>query len=276
MTDALRYEWVRLTTLRSTYWLIGFTLVLYAVLTFVVALNVHPSATGGSLITAKQTAAGVVTLGASTGYAPLLMAYIIGIVGVFSMGHEYRHGMIRATLTAIPDRATVLMAKTVVVVIVASVSSFLACMIGMVNAAVFSDADLPVTSTEIWKVILGVVLYTVFFSLAGFAFAGLLRNQTAAVALLLLVPTVIESIVRILLLLPRLISRSDSTGGLATLIKFLPFDAGGKMYTRAPLPDITDIVGTRPYGPVGGGIVMAVFVALLLGLMTYLFIRRDA
>jgi hypothetical protein len=28
---------------------------------------------------------------------------VIGLLGVFSMGHEYRHGMIRATLTALLD-----------------------------------------------------------------------------------------------------------------------------------------------------------------------------
>ncbi len=46
------------------------------------------------------------TIGASTGLAPLFIAYIIGLLGVFSTGHEYRHGMIRATLTAVPEPDT--------------------------------------------------------------------------------------------------------------------------------------------------------------------------
>jgi len=43
------------------------------------------------------------------------VAYVLGMLGVFTFGHEYRHGMIRATLTALPQRYNVLLAKIVII-----------------------------------------------------------------------------------------------------------------------------------------------------------------
>lgn len=275
MIDALRYEWVRLTTIRSTYWLIGLTLALYLVLTMLVGISIDDSNVG-SLVDGRQTLAAMLTVGASAGFAPLLMAYILGIIGVFSMGHEYRHGMIRATLTAVPNRFAVVGAKLVSIAAVAAVAAVLTMLVGMFSAVVVG-LDVPIASMFTAELVLGVVVYTILFSWAGLAFAGLIRHQTAAVALLILFPTVIESIIRALLRLRQLLSdHPDQPDAIANLAKFLPFDAGGKMYTRASVADLVNVGGTEPFGPVGGGITMAGFVLLLLALMTYLFARRDA
>ena len=62
----------------------------------------------------------------------------------------------------------------------------------------------------------------------------------------------------------------------AGLLKFLPYDAGGQMYTRFSIDRALEVFGVVPFGPVGGGLVMATFVAILLAVSAALFLRRDA
>ena len=272
MLAALRYEWTRLLTIRSTYWLIIGTLGLYFAATLLVAMitdSVQGSSAGGG-----QADAAIITLGASTGFAPLMMAYILGVIGVFSMGHEYRHQMIRTTLTSVPNRAALVAAKVLTVAVVAALASMAAMMIGYLNASLVGGRDI-VFDDELRGLIFGAMIYTALFALAGLAFAGLVRNQAGAIVLLLAMPIVIEPIVRTILLIKA--ATSGDPGAIGTLAKYLPFEAGGKLYTRADLSDMVDTLsGVEPLGSVGGGLCMAVFVGALLVLMAALFVRRDA
>ena len=109
------------------------------------------------------------------------------------MGHEYRHGMIRATLTALPNRLTVLAAKVLVAAVIAGIAAVVCVLIALLAAQLFG-VGMP-TGDGFWGMTAGTVIYTMLFSVSGLAFAAITRNQTAAVALLLLVPTVIEAII---------------------------------------------------------------------------------
>jgi ABC-2 type transport system permease protein len=272
MIDALRYEYVRLRTIRSTYWLIGlatsFQLIMCLIIAWQMSVSNHPP-TGNDAFDI------LATIGASTGIAPLFIAYIIGLLGVFSTGHEYRHGMIRATLTALPNRSTVFAAKVVSTALVAALAALACIAIALLSAVVFG-LNLP-SAHELLNLTVGTVLFTALFALSGLAYAALTRNQTAAVALLMLVPSVVEQIIRAIVLAIK--SASDDpqgTSGIVKLLRYLPYDAGGKMYTRASLDDLLSFLGYIPFGPVGGGVVMTVFVGILLAISYALFLRRDA
>lgn len=272
MIDALRYEYVRLRTIRSTYWLIGLALSFQLIMSMLIAWRLPSS---GPLSGGDEPFAILATIGASTGVAPLFIAYIIGILGVFSMGHEYRHGMIRATLTALPSRVNVLSAKILSTAVVAA-SAAIACIgIALLSALVFGVGMPSLRATL--EITAGTALFAVLFSLSGLAYAALTRNQTAAVALLILVPSLVEQIVRAIVLSIKAASDDPrGTGGLVQILKYLPYDAGGQMYTRASIDDLLQFFGVIPYGPVGGGIVMGVFVGVLLAASYALFVRRDA
>lgn len=272
MRSALAYEWVRLRTIRSTYWLIGLCWAFQFIITMIVAWRL-PSA--GRFSGGENTVANMITLGAASGIAPLLMAYVIGILGVFSMGHEYRHGMIRATLTAVPNRSAAFFAKVITTGMVAAGVALGSIAIGLLSALIFG-VGLP-TAGQMGRLTLGIVLFTVFFTWTGFAYAAILRNQTAAVALLLLVPSVIESIIRAVVFAVKVGSNDPtSRGGSVQILRLLPYDAGGQMYTRASVDDIFSILGYTPFGPLGGGVVFGVFTAILLAGAYLLFLRRDA
>ena len=121
------------------------------------------------------------------------------------------------------------------------------------------------------------MIFTALFSLSGLAFSALTRNQTAAVALLMLVPSVVEQIIRAIVIAIKSASDDPSSdGGIMNILKYLPYDAGGKLYTRASLDDLLSFLGFIPFGAVGGGIVMGVFVGALLAGSYALFVRRDA
>lgn len=268
MSAAFRYEWRRLWTIRSTYWLIAITLAIQAVFTVVAAWG----ARAGGDVDREEVVSQIVTLGASFGYSPLITAYIIAMFGVFSFGHEYRYGMIRATLTAIPDRTAVFVAKAVVTTLLAGVLSLVCCLIGMVAALVFLDTDGALASSGVWNVVLGATLYTMLFGLCGLAVAGLVRNQTGALALILLFPLVIESVLGVIL---RLVANL-ADNNVDAIAKVFPFDAGAQMFARPSAELIDEVLGYEPFGPVAGGLILVGFTAALLGAAYALFRRRDA
>jgi ABC-type transport system involved in multi-copper enzyme maturation permease subunit len=191
------------------------------------------------------------------------------------MGHEYRHGMIRATLTALSSRVMVIVAKMITIGSVAAVVAFVCSLLTMLSVVMFGVGP---PSFGAWRdLTLATVIFTTLFALSGLAFAAITRHQTVAVALVLLVPTVVESIVKTIVLAIKVSSDDPSkAGGVATLVKFLPYDAGGQMYTRISVGRMLEIFGIIPFGPVAGGLVMAGFVAIMLTISTALFLRRDA
>lgn len=272
MIAALRYEMVRLRTIRSTYWLIGSAVAFQLVMSVLLAIVIKSST---DAFGNDDTFDVIATIGASSGFAPLFIAYIIGVLGVFSFGHEYRHGMIRATLTAVPNRTHVFAAKVLSTVAVSAIAS-LACIVIAVLTILAFGLDLPSVSGFV-DMTVGTTLFTVLFSLSGLAFAAITRNQTAAIALLLLVPSLLESIIRaIVIAIKGASDNPGEDGGVISLLKYLPYDAGGRLYTRASIDDLLSFLGYTPFGPVGGGIVMTVFVAALLAIGYLLFRRRDA
>jgi ABC-2 type transport system permease protein len=260
--DALRYEYVRLRTLRSTYWLIG------------IAMGFQ-LANSDSAVDDDTVFDVLATIGASSGFAPLFIAFVIGLLGVFSTGHEYRHGMIRATLTAIPNRTHVFVAKVVSTIVVSALAALLCILIALLCVLGFGLQ--PPSLKDFVDMTAGTTLFTVLFSLSGLAYGALTRNQTAAVALLLLVPTVIEAIIRAIVIAIKGFSDDPSEqGGFVQILRFLPYDAGGQLYTRASINDLLSFLGYTPFGAIGGGIVLTVFVSALLGGAYALFLRRDA
>jgi ABC-type transport system involved in multi-copper enzyme maturation permease subunit len=268
MTAALRYEWRRLWTIRSTYWLIATVLTMQLVFCLIVAATAPPIE---SFVDAEEVVSAIVSLGASYGLSPLFSAYIIGLIGVLTFGHEYRHGMIRATLTAVPNRAAVFAAKALMAAALAGTLAFACAVIGLGASALFVDTDGALSSGAVWSVVLGLVLFTMLFGLCGMATAALLRNQTGAVALMLLFPSVIEAVVRLVLLL---VSQGGNSAN--ELARFLPFDAGSQMFARPAADVINEVLGYDPFGPVGGGLVLGVFTAALVAGALTLFLQRDA
>lgn len=269
MIGALRYEWVRLTTLRSTWWLTGASIFVAGGVSYLwsLALNSNDAMRG---LGRPAAFAAVLTQGASTSAIPLLVAYIMGLFGVFTFGHEYRHGMIRATLTALPQRSNVLAAKIIVTAawagLVAVICLALGALWGFVSG---SDVNFSLTVSGVPRVMLGYVIYVVMFTLIGLGVAAIVRNQAGAIVIMLVVPLVLETVLRLVIVVP------DMFNSIQGVVQFFPFDAGNQMYVLFPV-DFSAPIGPLPLDPLPGGVVMSVFMLLVLAVGGGLFVVRDA
>ena len=263
MRGALRYEWVRLRTLRSTWWLSGLSL-LVAALLGLPALGLK-----GTLTVVNY---GDVLTGGG-GFSVLLVSILLSMIGIFAVGHEYRYGTIRPTLSALPRRSNVLAAKVVVVTGYVFVVALAALVLRYVVAVLILGhrlLDLGLFPSPMARVWVGAVAYTVIVVLVGLALAGLFRNIPAAIVTVILLPLLVETILRGLLTLHVF----HSIRGFA---KALPFTSGLQILRYQPVDNGGGGSGSQGLpSPVDGLLIFVVFLALVLGLSWFLFEKRDA
>jgi ABC-2 type transport system permease protein len=264
MRGALRYEWVRLRTLRSTWWLTGLSLLISGLLGL--------GALGMKGTLKVQNYGDVLTGGG--GGAIFLISILLSLIGIFAIGHEYRYGTIRPTLSALPRRSNVLAAKLLVVTGYVFVVALVCLVLRYAIAVVILGhrlLRLGLFPTPIARVWIGSIVYTVIFVLVGFALSGLFRNIPAAIVTVILLPLLVENILRGLLGLHVF----HSIRGFA---KALPFSSGMQIFRYEP-------VGTNGNSgagflavpsPVDGLLVFLAFLAIVLGLSWVLFEKRDA
>ncbi len=170
--QAARMEWIKLRSLRSTWLALAITVAAAIGIGVVVGLN-------------TKNAAGDLTNNALAGISLGLL--LTGVLGVLVMTGEYSSGMIRATLTAIPNRPLVLAAKAAVFGAVAlaagEAASFIAFLAG--NAAL--PASIPPPSFGQPGVLRAVVLGGAGYCLIGLIGLGLgaiIRHTPTAIAVL--------------------------------------------------------------------------------------------
>jgi ABC-2 type transport system permease protein len=270
MIDALRYEWVRIRTIRSTIWLSVIALAFGIGLSFLISMGTSFSFDSGTPPTGDGLAAlgpGVVTQFAALG-APYFVAYILAMIGVFAWGHEYRHGMIRATLTALNSRTASWVAKFVVVglwVLVIGALTMLGSL--LVGLLWLSDDPVRLVTADTFGAIVRTLVYTLLLTWVAGAFTALTRNQTAALVLLFLWPLAVENVITLIFqLVPALRAHAD-------LARFLPFNAAGRIVDQAA--DATSAFGD-PLSLAGALVIFGGLTVVGMAVSLALFHRRDA
>lgn len=269
MRSALAYEWTRIRTLRSTWWLTGLTLLLGVGISTLFSWGISNefSSRGASAEDLDGLGAILVTQLAATGEIPSIICFVLAILGIFAWGHEYRHGMIRASLTALNSRAEFWLAKYLVVgawvAVVAGTTLLLSGVVGVLFLRDYVD----IFTAETLGVVVRQVLYGVLLTWLAMAFTAITRSQAFALVSIFLWPLLIESLVHLFfLIIPAL---RDDTG----VLRFLPFDAGSRM-----VDVLSDPVSTfgDPLSPTGGLVVFGGLTAVLMAVSWILFARRDA
>ena len=268
MSDALRYEWTRITTLRSTWWLTGMAALLglgIAVL-IAVATNASIAANGGLGGDDVRMLPGAIASQGASVFVPYVLAYVAAMIGVFAWGHEYRHGMIRATLTAVPSRRSVWVAKFVVVGLWVSVVSVVTGLVALLaGALVLSGAGVDVVGADSLQMLARCAGYTLVLTWLVTAFTSVVRAQVLALVLMFLWPFVLENILTgVVLGVPALRDRFDGA------LKFLPFGAGTRMIRELELGGGTPLPGWQGFAVFGGCCLVLMVVSFVL------FARRDA
>ncbi|MDQ3123362.1 MAG: ABC transporter permease [bacterium] len=199
-----------------------------------------------------------------------LIGFISAIVAILLMAHEFRYNMITYTLTASNNRSKVLVSKILVVLAYSLVVSLIG--IGTVVVTTYvavgiKDLILPAQDYN-WPYVIGRLLsYSVGFSLLGLALITLLRNITAGIVVLFVLP-IVESIVGAIL-----------QGNNIQALKYLPVAALTQVSSVGLLGEsIQNFEGdTRPIISVTRGLVtFGVALIVVWAVSWYLFLRRDA
>jgi hypothetical protein len=180
MTRLLRAELLKLRTTRTFWALVGATLALVISITFLtLALGASPQ--GEDEVRSVLSTAG----------ASGLLMLVLGVV--FSAG-EYRHGTIAWTLLVTPDRLRVMAAQALACAVAGAA-------VGLAVAAVTAAIALPwlsakgspaLSSSALVGLFLGGALYTGLAGALGAGVGALLRNQVAAVVLVLVIIFVLD------------------------------------------------------------------------------------
>jgi ABC-2 type transport system permease protein len=257
VTDALRFEWVRLRTLRSTYWLIGSALVLNVAVALLVAYLSQDDAPRAVVVAA-------VTGGGANIPVPMAVV-LLAVLGVFASGHEYRYGTIQPTLTTVPQRVRLFTAKMLVVGATALVVTAVSVVLNVAATAPFWDRTPSLADVTVP----GYLLLAVLWATLGVALGQLLRGVPGALVVILVTPMIVEQLIFRLSYVPAL-------DWLAPAAKFLPFTAGLQLVSAAGEASggTADEVGLFSRWP--SGAVFAVFVAVAVVAAAALFRRRDA
>jgi ABC-type transport system involved in multi-copper enzyme maturation permease subunit len=254
VTAALRYEWVRVSTVRSTRILLVVLLVVTAALAWLMA-NPHYLAYDeagnpmGPLVVAWWNAFGM----------PLsLTAVLVSVVAAQAIGQEYRFGLVRITLTAFPRRPRILAAKLLVVAgacVVLTLVSFLGSEIGLTIRGYPTPPASAEPPSDLY--LLRGVVFVLLWGLSSFALAGITRQTAVGIAVPIVSGAIVENLLVALL--------SDRAGWLDHV---LPWSTANRWAQSSG-------VDGAPTGWAALG-VLAVWVVGLLVVQVVAFLRRDA
>lgn len=184
--DTLASEWVKLTTLRSTYLTIALGIVLSIGTSALVALAVGNSFDGGGIGTAEEVVAEPII---TSMVGNIFTIIVFSVFGVLVASSEYSSGMIRLTLTATPRRGRVLLAKLLLVIGTTMVFGVVT-VVGMflVGQAILGAYGMPMTDlgdADARRMVLGLGVVTPFFAIVGMALGVILRSTAGAITTVL-------------------------------------------------------------------------------------------
>lgn len=247
MINAVRSEWIKLRTARSSLVLMGIAVggsLALSVLT--------------SMFTDFEFSDGLDTFGATVLGPSFMCVFLAGVIGVLGIGQEYRHNTIRVTFAAEPRRSRVLAAKIIV-------TTLFGLAIGLVTqtlcyaaaSAILGARDVSIGITDPGENLAGFtgqVVLCGLFTLLGLGLGTIIRQPSGAIPLLLLWPLIGEGII----------------GGIFPGAgRWLPFRNG----LRLP---ITGDVGEEALARLNAGLYFAAFVAIVVAVGWVLVERRDA
>ena len=245
--DAARMEWVKLRSLRSTWWTLAVTIAAAAGIAVAVGVNTED----GSADLTNNALAGI-----SVG---LLM---MGILGVLAATSEHTSGTIRSTLAAIPNRPLVLAAKAAVFGVVALAAGEAAAFVAFFAGGAALPAGIAGPALGQPGVLRSVVLGGAGYSLIGLLGLGLgtvVRHTALAVGLLVGGVYVVAQLGAAL---------------APALMPYLPIAVVANSLTVVqPVTAIGDVRFLSPWAGLG---VLVLYAAVALGAGAWLLAERDA
>jgi hypothetical protein len=217
-------------------------------------------------------------LGTNTAASTLLLGLIVAlivliVIAALYITAEYRRGLIRTTLTAIPRRGQVLGAKAIVIGAVGFMIGAVAAAIGVPLGGHFLAENgayvFPATTAIEARIVIGCGIVTGLTAVAVLALGVMLRRSAAAVTAGIIV-----------FVLPYIIGSTLSGGAETWLFRLTPA-AAFSILSALPRSSVvsypyTFANGYYPLAPWAGLAVLAAWTVAALGAARWLLDRRDA
>jgi ABC-2 type transport system permease protein len=257
LSGAVRSEWTKIRSVRSTYW------TLIALLVVSIGLDALISAASASHLN-NQPADKVgfdatqVSLFAFVALGQLILA----VLGGMTITAEYSTGMIRTSLTAQPRRGIIYAAKAgvfgAVALVISFITSFVAFFLGQ---ALLSSTGISATLSqpEVLRAVVGSALVVTLVGMFAFGLGAIFRHTAATIATSIGVMFVVPIIINLL-----------PDNWRQDIVRWLPSSAIDRISATLP--------GANPhmFGPWGQFAVTAAWAVAALAVGAFLFRKRDA
>jgi ABC-2 type transport system permease protein len=284
-------EFTKLRSVRSTYWTLAALVIvsvgIAAIAGFGIASNLHSN---------PQNKPGTDATQASLIAFFELGQLIIAVIGAMSITSEYSTGMIRTSMTVMPRRGTVYLAKlivlTTVALVVSVVTSFIAFFVGQaamsgsgVSASLFHSTTIPanavmhppaggpgagppivtfqgtdvISSGTVLGAVIGTALFVTVVALIAFGLGAIIRHTAGAITSTIGLMFVLSIIIQIL-----------PSNWRWDIMRFFP-DAAGRVLSVTVGPSNRHLWSAWPQF-----LVTLIWAVVLVGVGGYLFRKRDA
>jgi ABC-2 type transport system permease protein len=249
---ALRSEFTKILSVRSTYWTLLGMLVVTVGFGALASYGIShgPGGVGPQFDPTRQSLFGL-----------YFSQLIIGALGVLVISSEFSTGMIRTTLSTMPRRGTVVAAKGVVFSVVAFVAGLVTCLASFfVGQALMGHDGTSLAHPDVVRAVIGGALYLTACGLLAFGLGLIIRHTAGAIS-------AVVALLFVVILLTQALPQSWQDH----VDKWMPALAGGQIWaTHAQL-------GSTPvFSPWTGFAVLCMYAAIAVAAGALLFRKRDA
>lgn len=249
MNKLIRSEWIKFSTLRINWGMLGVAFLLNVALLVIGLIFFNRSLGDSEPVTDADTRISTIT-------GPLgVFATVVSILGVLIMASEYKSKTVIPTFATAPIRSEVIAAKAILVAAISFVAAVAMAIVNWVVGAITLDVrgfPVDVADDHFVQALAGATLFVVIATVFGFGLGVLFKNSVLSIVLVVAIPAVAE---------PAL------SGFLPDWIdRYLPFSAGSAMSSPG---------GTDQLPAWEGGGVFALWAIGLVIVAAVLFERRD-
>ncbi|WP_454295787.1 ABC transporter permease [Salana multivorans] len=217
----VRSEWIKLISLRSTWWTLGLTILGMVGMSALMAVSMAAFAEDIPAGELDGMGAQVVTFGFFLGQIT------VAVLGGLVVTGEYTTGMIRSTFTAAPNRITALTAKALVVTAVVFVVGIVGGLVSwLLSTPILPDGVAASFSDPVaWRALAGLGAFLALVALMAFALGVIVRSSAGAIA----------SVLGVLLMLPLAFNILTMMGQewASTVMRFLPSEASAQLMSTS-------------------------------------------
>jgi ABC-2 type transport system permease protein len=250
---ALRSEFTKIRSVRSTYWTLLAMFVVVVGFGALASTGAAHGPHGPYFDPTRQSLAGL-----------YIGQLVIGVLGVLTISSEYSTGMIRTTLTTNPHRGVMIAAKGVVFTVVALVTSLVTSFAAFfVGQALMSSDHISTTigSPNVLRAVIGGALFLTACGVLAFGLGLLIRHTAGGIG-------AVTGLLFVVTILVNFLPQSWQNH----VDKWVPALAGGQLWMTGPQPP-----GNTPmFGPWTSFAILCGYAAIAVAAGVILFRKRDA